>query len=51
MYFDATICMGASCASLYPNGKASKWNEEKWTDDKILQLADDGDTGYLFESI
>ena len=46
-YFDANNLYGHSMCEYLPYADF-EWNTDEWTNEKILQLEDKGDTGYLF---
>jgi hypothetical protein len=47
LYLDANNLYGYAMCEYLPKGNF-KWNEDEWTTDKILQLDDRGDKGYIF---
>jgi hypothetical protein len=47
-YYDANNLYGCGMSSYLPY-KDFHWNTEEWTAERILELGDKGDTGYLFE--
>ena len=48
LYLDANNLYGYAMCEYLPKGDF-KWNEDEWTDEKILQLDDEGKRGYLFD--
>jgi len=48
LYLDANNLYGAGMISYLPQSDF-QWNNEIWTDDKVLKLSDTGDFGYLFD--
>lgn len=48
LYLDANNLYGYAMCKYLPQ-KDFKWNTDEWSDDKILLLDDEGNTGYLFD--
>ena len=47
IYLDANNLYGGAMCEYLPTSNF-EWNNDEWTKEKILQLEDDGDIGYLF---
>ena len=48
LYLDANNLYGYAMCEYLPQNNF-KWNTEDWNTDKILNLNDEGETGYLFD--
>ena len=48
LYLDANNLYGYAMCKYLPQSNF-KWNTDLWTTDKILNLNDEGQTGYLFD--